>query len=208
MLTDTHCHLGHHRFTDDLELVLQRATAAQVTRCVAPATDIPNARLLLELSRKYPQIHPAIGIHPCDVDSVFCTDFDWMAELRELAMQPGVAAIGEIGLDYFHKAPEGFTEESWQEQQQRVLTAQLDLAVELGLNAIIHTRESHDAMVRPSAPTRASFVPCFTASEGTWRRRWNSTKWAISYPSPELLPSRIHLSCKPQRETCHWALLC
>lgn len=167
MLIDTHAHLGHQRFSDDLPSVIGRAHAAGVRALIAPAVDIPNTRHLLSLHERHPTLHPAAGIHPCDVDSVSKDDFAWLEELRSLALQPAVTAIGEIGLDYFHAPPEGFTKEGWRDQQHRVLHAQLTLAVELGLNTIIHTRESHQEMVEVirgyTGRLRAVFH-CFTGT--------------------------------------------
>ena len=84
MLIDSHAHLGHKQFAGDLAEVVARAEAAGVTQFVTPAVDLPNARQLLALAQIHPQIHPAVGIHPCDVDSV--TDEAWVDELRALAL--------------------------------------------------------------------------------------------------------------------------
>ncbi len=167
MLIDTHCHLGHKQFASDLTDVVARAEAAGVGQMVTPAVDIANARQLLDLSRIHPQMHPAVGIHPCDVDSV--AGEGWVDELRALAKEPGVAAIGEIGLDYFHAPPEGFNIDSWKQHQAHVLLLQLDLAAELGLNVILHTRESHDDLVaamRPFTGRLRGVFHCFTGTPG------------------------------------------
>ena len=167
MLIDTHAHLGHRQFVNDIAEVIQRSHAAQVDLLVAPGTDIENSRLLLQLHQTWPELRPALGVHPCDVDGISVTDLNWVSELREMASQPGVAAIGEIGLDYFHAPPEGFTKDAWKAQQHRALELQLDLAAELGLNAIIHTRDSHDDTLeivkRYSGRVRTVFH-CFTGN--------------------------------------------
>jgi TatD DNase family protein len=164
---DTHCHLGHQRFSEDLAEVIQRAQQAGVDAIVAPAVDLANAAHLLRLREQHPLLHPAIGIHPCDADSVSATDFRWMTEMAGLASQPGVAAIGEIGLDFFHPPPVGFNSDQWRTQQLRVVKAQLDHAAEVGLNVIIHTRESHaemlDVLRAYTGRLRAVFH-CFTGT--------------------------------------------
>ncbi len=165
MLVDSHSHLGHKQLAADLPEVIARAVAAGVTQMVAPAVDIPNARQLLELAKIYPQIHPAVGIHPCDVDSV--SGEAWVEELHALAKQPGVAAIGEIGLDYFHAPPEGFDLDSWKQHQSHVLRLQLDLAVELGLNVILHARESQDDLVAAVKPYNGRLRGVFHCFTGT-----------------------------------------
>lgn len=166
MLIDTHAHLDHRHFAADLPEVMQRAQAAGVTQWVAPATSLDSTRALLALSREHAALHPASGIHPCDADSV--SGEAWVEDLRALAKDARVAAIGEIGLDYYHAPPEGFDLASWKAHQAHVLRLQLDLAVELGLNAIIHTRESHEDLVTQLTPytgkLRAVFH-CFTGTE-------------------------------------------
>lgn len=167
MWIDTHAHLGHLRFSSDLAEVIARAHEASVGSFVAPAVDLTNSRHLLALHEQFPVLHPAAGIHPCDVDTVSTSDFEWVEELAALAANPSVAAVGEIGLDFFHPPPEGFTPESWRTQQDRVLKAQLDLAAALGLNVIIHTRESHDAMldvIRSYTGRLRAVFHCFTGN--------------------------------------------
>ncbi len=146
MLIDTHAHLDHRQFSADLPEIIARARASGVTRMVTPATSLASCRALIALAQVLAEIHPALGIHPCNVDSV--SGSDWIAELRELAQRPGIAAIGEIGLDYYHAPEPGFTIETWRAHQAAMLRLQLDLAVELKLNVILHTRESHDDLVQ------------------------------------------------------------
>lgn len=166
MFFDTHTHLGSRQFDADLPAVLQRARAASVTRMVAPATDLDNARKLLALAEHEPDVRVAVGIHPTDVDSVAGKP-GWLEELRALAMHPRVAAIGEVGLDYFHAPADGFTQDQWRAHQAAVLTAQLELAAELKLNVILHNRESWDdltALVLPFSDRLRGVFHCFTGS--------------------------------------------
>lgn len=165
MFFDTHTHLGSHKFDSDLPQILERARAAGVTRMMAPATDLPNARKLLALAENEPDVRVAVGIHPCDVDSV--SGEAWINELRELAQHPKVAAIGEIGLDYFHAPPEGFDLPAWKAHQALCLRLQLDLAVELGLNVVLHNRESWDdltALVLPYSGKLRGVFHCYTGT--------------------------------------------
>lgn len=165
MFFDTHTHLGSHKFDSDLPQILERARAAGVSRMMAPATDLPNARKLLALAENEPDVRVAVGIHPCDVDSV--SGEAWVSELRELAQHPKVAAIGEIGLDYFHAPPEGFDLPAWKAHQAHCLRLQLDLAVELGLNVVLHNRESWEdltALVLPYSGTLRGVFHCYTGT--------------------------------------------
>ena len=165
MFFDTHTHLGSRQFDSDLPAVLERARAAGITRMVAPATDLENARKLLAIAEHEPDVRVAAGIHPCDADSV--SGESWIDELRDLARHPKVCAIGEIGLDYFHAPPEGFTLDDWKTHQAKVLAAQLELAAELKLNVILHNRESWDdltALVLPFSDRLRGVFHCFTGT--------------------------------------------
>lgn len=165
MLVDSHTHLGSHQFDSDLPAVLDRARAAGIGAMVAPATDLENARKLLAIADGHADVFVAVGVHPCDVDSV--EGQDWIDELREMARHPKVVAVGEIGLDYYHQPPDGFDWESWKAHQHHCLRLQLDLAVELGLNVVLHNRESWDdltAIVKPHAGRLRAVFHCFTGT--------------------------------------------
>lgn len=165
MLFDTHTHLASRQFEADLPEVLARARAAGVTRFLAPAVDLESTRRLLVLAENETDVRVAAGIHPCDVDSV--EGDAWVDELRELASRPQVAAIGEIGLDYFHAPPAGFTMETWKARQARCLRLQLELAVELGLNVVLHNRESWDDLVSQVSPFQGRLRAVFHCYTGT-----------------------------------------
>jgi TatD DNase family protein len=164
-LVDSHTHLGNRRFADDLEGVLIRAREAGVAAMVVPAVDLVNAREVLAIAEREADVFAAVGIHPCDVDSV--TGEAWVEELRELARHPKVVALGETGLDYFHAPPEGFSVEAWRAWQKRVLRLHLEVAVETGLPVVLHNRESWEDLVAEVAPfhgrVRAQFH-CFTGT--------------------------------------------
>jgi TatD DNase family protein len=162
-LGETHAHLDYPDFANDLEDVLSRATEAGVTRIITIGTSIESSRRAIALAEKYPAIFAVIGVHPTCVEE---SEEDVITPLRELARNPRVVAIGETGLDY-HRLP---SEEVAKEKQVQVMSAlrtetdeeieaqirdgaykskqaslfqqQLDLAVELGLNAVIHQRDA------------------------------------------------------------------
>ncbi|MCB1211792.1 MAG: TatD family hydrolase, partial [Verrucomicrobiales bacterium] len=165
MLIDSHTHLANRQFDQDLPDILQRARDAGVGRMVIPATDLVSARKAIGIAENEPDVFVAVGIHPCDADSV--SGEGWIDELRLMALHPKVVAIGEAGLDYYHKPPEGYTLDAWKTQQAAVLRAQLELAVELGLNVILHNRESWDdltAQVRPFDGRLRAVFHCFTGT--------------------------------------------
>jgi TatD DNase family protein len=131
-LVDSHCHLFFNLFNDDLEQVLGRAWDNGITRILVPGIDLETSQQAISLSEKYPNLFAAVGVHPNDA-------MGWQAnsltQLSKLAEHPKVAAIGEIGLDYYRdKTPP--------DQQRKALQAQLELAAALGKPVVIHNRQA------------------------------------------------------------------
>src|ERR1051325_9253039 len=101
MLIDTHAHLDFPDFKDDLDEVLARATAADVPRIITIGTSLESSRRAVALAEKYPNVFAAIGVHPNSAEKV---KDNFLDELRALAKNRRVVAIGETGLDY-HRLP-------------------------------------------------------------------------------------------------------
>lgn len=138
MLIDTHCHLDFDWFDEDRDAVVERALAAGVTQIVVPGLDLENCRAILALTEKYDGVFAAVGVHP---NSSAEWQDGWIGVLRDLAQQPKVVAIGEIGLDYYwDKSPKAV--------QHRALALQLELAAELNLPVIIHNRDASADVIR------------------------------------------------------------
>ena len=141
MLIDTHAHLDYSDFDDDRAQIIPRAAEAGVTEIISIGTRIDSSMRAVELAENFPNIWATVGIHPCEVDEA---PDDAVERLRALAQSSRVVALGEIGLDYHH-LPEGADAIAANKKRQAELfRAQLDLAVELGLNAVIHQRDSWD----------------------------------------------------------------
>lgn len=117
--------------------MLARAREAGVAIIVNPGVDFASSRRAIALAGHAggsPEVFAAVGLHPNSCGEL---SEDQIAELRALAGQPRVVAIGEIGIDYYwNKFPP--------EAQRRGFEAQLRLADELGLPAIVHNRDAHD----------------------------------------------------------------
>ena len=135
-LTDTHCHLDLEQFDADRDAVIQRAINAGVTRILVPSLTGTSSRVAVKLAELNPMLYAAVGVHPNEAES---WDGQTISALKELAAQSlKVAAIGEIGLDYYwNKSP--------REEQISILKEQLNLAAELELPVVIHSREKEDA---------------------------------------------------------------
>ncbi len=173
MLIETHAHLDHPDFANDLDDVLLRAADAGVTRIISIGTSVESSRRAIDLAEKYPAIYAAIGVHPTYVEEA---EEDVFTPLRELAKNPRVVAIGETGLDYHRLPSEKVAKETqvqvmsalrtetdeeieaqirdgaYKSKQASLFQQQLDLAVELGLNAVIHQRDAWEDTLRIIQP--------------------------------------------------------
>src|SRR5229473_7730900 len=164
MLLETHAHLDYPDFANDFDDVLRRATEAGVTRIITIGTSVESSRRALDLAEKHPNIFAVIGVHPTYAEEA---GEDVITPLRELAKSPRVVAIGEAGLDYhrlpsvelakdrktqvFAKALQTSTDDqieaqihdgAYRSKQASLFQQQLDLAVELRLNVVIHQRDA------------------------------------------------------------------
>lgn len=134
MLVDTHCHLDFDAFDEDRAAVVENARRVGVQRILNPGVDLASSRAALALSSQYPEVYAAVGVHPND--GLTWGEFS-EANLDDLAGQPKVVAIGEIGLDYFReRAPRLL--------QAQILRRQLALAAKHNLPVIIHLRNEMD----------------------------------------------------------------
>lgn len=130
--TDTHCHLEMRDFDPDREEVIKRAALAGVQRLITIGSDMESSRKSVELSSKYDMVFSSIGVHPHDARNFIPEDFN---KLFTLAQEEKVVAIGETGLDYhYDKSP--------RDVQKKIFRTHLDLAGELDLPVIVHSREA------------------------------------------------------------------
>jgi TatD DNase family protein len=136
-LVDTHAHLDFRQFDPDRQAVIERARAAGVAAIVNVGTDLDSSRRAVQLAGEYDMIHAAVGMHPHDAKKL---DGSALAELRELARQPKVVAVGEIGLDFYR-------DRSPRDTQRRAFRAQLAWAAKLGKPVVIHDRDAHDEIM-------------------------------------------------------------
>src|SRR5437870_6093339 len=189
MLVETHAHLDYPDFAPDFDDVLRRANEAGVTRILTIGTSIASSQRAIELAERYSNVFAVIGVHPTYIEEA---GDDVITPLRELAKSSRVVAIGEQGLDYhslpskatakdkkvqvFANALQGETEEqidasigdgAYKSNQAILFEQQLDLAVELGLNVVIHQRDAWEdtlEMMRPYTDKLRGVFHCFGGS--------------------------------------------
>jgi TatD DNase family protein len=162
-LIETHAHLDYPDFEADFEGVISRATEAGVTRIISIGTGIQSSRRAVALAERFPHVHAVVGIHPTNVEE---EGLDFLPSLTELARHPKVVAIGETGIDHHHlpEGMEGTELASWKSRQAEAFRIQLDLAVALGLNVVIHQRDAWEPtleVLRPYTGNVRGVYHCF-----------------------------------------------
>ena len=189
MLVETHAHLDYPDFARDFDDVLRRAIDAGVTRIITIGTSIESSRRAVELAEKYSNIYAAIGFHPSYVEQA---NEDVISPLRELATSKRVVAIGETGLDY-HRLPSieaakqknvqvlsralqaqiedtveaQIHDGAYKSKQAELFQQQLDLAVELELNVVIHQRDAWEETIELLQPYSDKLHGVFHCFGGT-----------------------------------------
>jgi TatD DNase family protein len=131
-MIDTHAHLD--ACADRPSALLRRARSAGVERVITVGTGIESCRAALELAERHEEVFAALGIDPHQAGGA---EADRIGELRDLLDHDRAVAVGETGLDFYRDhAP--------RELQVRLFEAELDLAAELDLPVVIHTRDADD----------------------------------------------------------------
>ena len=131
-MIDTHAHLD--ACADRPSALLRRARSAGVERVITVGTGIESCRAALALAERHEEVFAALGIDPHQAGG---PEADRIGELRDLLGHERAVAVGETGLDFYRDhAPH--------ERQLRLFEAELDLAADLGLAVVIHTRDAED----------------------------------------------------------------
>ncbi len=193
MLFDSHCHLFMKDFNDDRDAVLLRARAAGVTRLAFIGYSLDSSRRAVELAEKLEGCCAAVGLHPHDAQIATPAAWDELAALARSS--PRVAAIGEIGLDYYEKGTP-------REVQAAGLRAQLGLARRLDLPVVVHDREAHADVLRilvEAADGLTLVLHSFAGDAATAREVWGrgyyiSVSGRITYPRADGLRALLRVA--------------
>jgi len=181
MLIDTHCHVHFKAFQNDMEDVIRRAIAADVSM-ITVGTQSDTSKSGIAVAAQYDRVWAAIGLHPNHLfrmpideeESPFISraeEFD-RAYYENLARQPKVVAIGECGLDWY-RIPADMNPAEVKAKQEKVFRAHLDLATDADLPVIVHCRDAHERTaeiireyISAGKLARRGVIHCFTA---TWK---------------------------------------
>jgi TatD DNase family protein len=163
---DTHAHLDYPDFSQDLTQIIDRAKEAGISRIISIATNLESSRQALAIAERFPTVFAVIGCHPNDAPQA---PDDVRPALRELARHPKVVALGETGLDYYRlpgrqAGGDATLDAAHKQKQARLFSQHLEVAAELGLNCVIHQRDSFEdtlALLKPFADRVKGVFHCF-----------------------------------------------
>ncbi|MDR3303845.1 MAG: TatD family hydrolase [Treponema sp.] len=153
---DTHAHIGLI-FDDPIErlIVIQEARQASVTRIVSICNSLRDFTLVYDNLKSAANVYHAVGVSPSEVQT---PGKGWLQTIEQSVTLPRVIAIGETGLDYFHKFGD-------KKSQIELFIAQLDLATKFNLPVIIHNRDAgRDVLdiLRDRLPPKGGVLHCYS----------------------------------------------
>lgn len=163
MIFDTHAHYDDDAFDEDREELLASLPQNGIGRVVNVGSTLSACRQTLALTKQHNFLYGAIGVHPGETAELTEESFAW---LKEAAKDPKIVAVGEIGLDYYWEEPEHGIQKRW-------FARQLELAKELELPVIIHSRDAAkdtlDILKENHAETIGGVIHCYSYSVETAR---------------------------------------
>lgn len=152
MFIDTHCHLNimakkefdtlllPEQFTI-IQQIVDQAKMSGVGAIVNVGTSLPESINSVEIAKKFQHVYAAVALHPCDCTDSWKKDFEEIKKLVIRKEENKIVAIGETGLDFYHKPFE-------KQRQQDAFKAQIELALEFNLPLSFHVREAGDEFLK------------------------------------------------------------
>ena len=167
MIFETHAHYDDEAFDEDREKLLETMHAQGIEKIINVGASLQGVRDTVALTEKYPFVYGAVGIHPDEVGNL--TEED-MKELRGYCDREKIAAIGEIGLDYYWDKENHEIQKKW-------FVRQMDLAKETELPIIVHSRnaakDTLDIMKAERADNLKGVIHCYSYSKEHAREYMN-----------------------------------
>lgn len=158
MIFDSHAHYDSHKFDEDRHVLLNSMQENGIGTIINSAADWDSLTEVVELAGAYPHVYAAVGLHP---DEVGVLDEDKFLFLKKQCQKEKVVAVGEIGLDYYWDTVA-------HEIQQHWFIRQLQLARELNLPVIIHSRDAAEdtlCIMKEYAQGLTGVIHCFSYSK-------------------------------------------
>lgn len=167
MIFDTHAHYDDEAFDEDRAGLLGSLESSGIGAVMNVAASLSSCESTLKLTEEYPWIYGALGVHPSETKELDDRGLLW---IRERCARSKVKAVGEIGLDYYWEEPDHDIQKRW-------FAAQLDLARQVNLPVIIHSRDAArdtlDIMKAEKAGDMGGVIHCFSYSKEVAREYLN-----------------------------------
>jgi TatD DNase family protein len=181
---DTHCHLTYEPLCVDVAGVIDRAHASGVHALITIGTTARDSEAGLRVARTHASVRCSVGIHPGHAHEAHDDDFD---VLRRLAEDPCVVAIGETGLDFFHKPFDAVV-------QEHFFRRQIELALQIGKPLVIHSRDAADDTLKVLSdyPSARCVFHCFTGTAGE-AQRILARGYMLSFTGPVTYKKNVSL---------------
>jgi TatD DNase family protein len=179
-VTDSHAHLDGCEGSP--EAILDRACEVGIDRVITIGTGIDSSRAAIAIAEEVEGVYAAVGIDPHQAGT---TEATRVGELRELLAHPKVVAVGETGLDTVRRFASLL-------EQRRLFDAELELASELGLPVVVHSREAATETASALETFAGTVIlHCFSSPEllpaALERRYYVSFAGNVTYPKAEEL---------------------
>lgn len=161
MLFDTHAHYDDKVFEEDRESILKQLPKEGIARVVNIGASLESCKRTIQLMEQYPYIYGALGVHPSDTLQLDEDSFAW---LKKQYNREKCIAVGEIGLDYYWKEPSREIQKEW-------FIKQLQLAKEIKLPVVIHSRDAAkdtiDIMTAQKVEEIGGVIHCYSYTKET-----------------------------------------
>ncbi|UCE40916.1 MAG: TatD family hydrolase [Candidatus Aminicenantes bacterium] len=154
---DSHAHINSEEFQNDRDQVIARASQEDIQAILCPVelTEPKNLQTALDLIEKHENIFAAAGVHPHNAKDFHA---GVASILKQWASEKKICAVGEIGLDFHYNF-------SSPQEQGRVFRNQLNLAQDLDLPVVIHSRNAADEIavaIEKEGFSNGGVLHCFT----------------------------------------------
>ena len=168
MIFDTHAHYDDEAFDPDREELLASLAGAGIRAVANVGASLESCRTTIELTKQYPWMYGVLGVHPSETGELTDEGLYWIG--KEAENQEKIVAVGEIGLDYYWEEPDHEIQKKW-------FIRQLELARELRLPVVIHSRDAAkdtlDIMKEQKAGEIGGVIHCFSYSREMAREYLN-----------------------------------
>ncbi len=184
---ESHAHLNGKSFAQDLEEVLERATAAGVAQIMQVFLSVRAWEQGRERFAAHPGVFFLLGVHPTEAHEAANGELEGIR--AAVKADPRIRAIGEIGLDFYWK-------DCPRDTQERMFAAQLDLARDCGLPVVIHSRDAAEETFALLTKSGFAGYPllwhCF-GGDTALALRIVEAGWHLSVPGPVTYPANAAL---------------